>query len=77
MCVLAAPARRSPLPVAGDRAVFDLGRTLPDRRRIEDEGRALAMGFGASWPAHRSGSAKVRHELALECSTRLDEQAQR
>src|SRR5439155_3848469 len=51
-------------------------RALAYRRRIEDEGRALVAGLGASRPAHRSGSSKVRQQLALECSTRLDEQAQ-
>jgi hypothetical protein len=64
------------LPMAGNGTVLDLGRALAYRRRTEDERRALVAGFGASWPADRSGPAKVRHELALERTAGLDEQAQ-
>ena len=73
------PAIRSPSqwpgPVAGNGAVLHAGRPFPDRDRILDLAKPVALEAGIAGAADRASRPQVRQQLLLEHTTGLDEQA--
>ena len=62
-------------PVAGDGAVLDGGRTFPDRDRILDLTKPVALQAGMTGAADGACCPQVRQQLFLQHTAGLDKQA--